>query len=81
MTEQLVERIRNHDQRAMGQLYQKYVGMLSSVCYRYVPAEDDAKDVLQNSFIMLNYIVLILFMMLIKLEKQRIILFQLRLIR
>lgn len=51
MTEQLVERIRNHDQRAMGQLYQKYVGMLSSVCYRYVPAEDDAKDVLQNSFI------------------------------
>lgn len=51
MTEQLVERIRNHDQRAMGQLYQRYVGMLSSVCYRYVPAEDDAKDVLQNSFI------------------------------
>lgn len=51
MTEQLVERIRNHDQRAMSQLYNLYVGMLSSVCYRYVPAESDAKDVLQNSFV------------------------------
>ena len=51
MTEQLVERIRKHDQKAMSQLYNMYVGMLSSVCYRYVPAESDAKDVLQNSFV------------------------------
>ena len=51
MTEQLVKRIRNHDQRAMSQLYHQYVGMLSSVCYRYVTAESDAKDVLQNSFV------------------------------
>lgn len=51
MVEHLVERIRNHDQRAMGILYQRYVGMLSSVCYRYVPNEYDAKDVLQNSFV------------------------------
>ena len=51
MVEQLVERIRNKDQRAMKQLYQLYVGELSSVCYRYVPAESDAKDVLQNSFV------------------------------
>ena len=35
----------------MNQLYQMYVEELSSVCYRYVPDEDDAKDVLQNSFI------------------------------
>lgn len=35
----------------MSQLYQMYVKELSSVCYRYVPDEDDAKDVLQNSFI------------------------------
>lgn len=51
MVKELVERIRNHDQRAMSQLYQRYVGRLSSVCYRYVPDENDAKDVLQNSFV------------------------------
>lgn len=51
MVEQLVERIRKKDQRAMSQLYQMYVEELSSVCYRYVPDEDDAKDILQNSFV------------------------------
>ena len=51
MVRQLVERIRNKDQKAMAQLYQMYIEELSSVCYRYVPAESDAKDVLQDSFI------------------------------
>ena len=51
MVENLVERIRRNDQRAMSQLYQMYIRELSSVCYRYVPSEDDAKDVLQNSFV------------------------------
>lgn len=51
MVSQLVERIQQKDQRAMSQLYQMYVEELSSVCYRYVPDEDDAKDVLQNSFV------------------------------
>ena len=51
MLKRLVERIRNHEQRAMSELYQQYVGRLSSVCYRYVSDEDDAKDVLQNSFV------------------------------
>ena len=51
MVEQLVERIRQKDQRAMSQLYQMYIEELSSVCYRYVPAERDAKDVLQISFV------------------------------
>ena len=51
MVEQLVERIRQKDQRAMSQLYRMYVKRLSSVCYRYVPDEDDAKDVLQDSFV------------------------------
>ena len=50
MVSQLVERIRKKDQRAMSQLYEMYVEELSSVCYRYVPDDDDAKDVLQNSF-------------------------------
>ena len=51
MVEQLVERIRKSDQRAMSQLYQMYVKELSSVCYRYVPSEDDVKYVLQISFV------------------------------
>ena len=51
MVKELVERIRQKDQRAMSQFYQQYVGELSSVCYRYVPSEENAKDVLQNSFV------------------------------
>ena len=51
MVDNLVERIRQKDQRAMSQLYQMYIEELSSVCYRYVPSESDAKDVLQNSFV------------------------------
>ena len=51
MVSQLVERIRQKDQRAMSQFYQMYVEELSSVCYRYVPSRNDAKDVLQNSFV------------------------------
>ena len=51
MVEKLVERIRQKDQRAMSQFYQQYVEELSSVCYRYVPNVDDAKDILQNSFV------------------------------
>ena len=51
MVENLIERIRQKDQRAMSLLYQMYIGELSSVSYRYVPNEDDTKDVLQNSFV------------------------------
>lgn len=51
MVEQLVKRIKNKEQEAMSQLYSHYIGLLTSVCYRYVPTEDEAKDVLQNSFI------------------------------
>ena len=50
MVSKIVERIRQKDQRAMNQLYQMYVGELTSVCHRYIPHADDAKDVLQNSF-------------------------------
>jgi len=35
----------------MSQLYQMYIRELSSVCYRYVSSESDAKDVLQESFV------------------------------
>lgn len=46
-----LQRMKTEKQRAMSQLYQMYVEELSSVCYRYVPSSDDAKDVLQNSFV------------------------------
>lgn len=51
MVGKLIERVRKNDRRAMNQLYQLYVEELSSVCYRYVPNRNDAKDVLQNSFV------------------------------
>ena len=51
MVEELVERIRQKDQRAMSKLYTMYVKQLSSVCYRYVPDENDAKDVVQSSLV------------------------------
>ena len=51
MVKELVERIRQKDQRAMSRFYQQYVGELSSVCDRNVHSEDDATDVLQNSFV------------------------------
>ena len=51
MVERLIRRIKDHDRQAMAELYQQFVGLLSSVCYRYVPSDHDAKDVLQNSFI------------------------------
>lgn len=51
MSESLIWRIRNRDQQAMRELYQEYVEMLSSVCYRYVVEESDVKDVLQDSFV------------------------------
>lgn len=46
-----LRRMKTEKRRAMSQLYQMYVEELSSVCYRYVPSSDDAKDVLQNSFV------------------------------
>lgn len=51
MVRKLIERIRQKDQQAMKMLYQMYVEELSSVCYRYVSSVEDAKDVLQNSFV------------------------------
>ena len=51
MVRELVERIRQKDQRAMNQLYKMYIEELSSVCYRYVPSKNDAKDLLQNSLV------------------------------
>ena len=35
----------------MKMLYDKYVGYLTAVCARYIPDDDDVKDILQEAFI------------------------------
>ena len=35
----------------MKMLYDRYVGYLTAVCARYVPDDDDVKDILQEAFI------------------------------
>lgn len=35
----------------MKSLYERHIGYLTAVCYRYVANEDDVKDVLQDSFV------------------------------
>ena len=47
----LVKKIREGDKNSMGMLYRKYIGHLSSVCHRYLSADDDVKDVLHDSFL------------------------------
>lgn len=52
LTEQeLLEQLRSKDPAAQRRFYERYVGSLAAVCYRYVPEPAAAKDVLQESFI------------------------------
>jgi RNA polymerase sigma-70 factor (ECF subfamily) len=39
------------DSRAMDLLYAEYSGLLTGICARYIPNEEDRHDVLQESFI------------------------------
>ncbi len=39
------------DERAMKVMYDKYIGSLTSVCFRYVGNSDDVCDILQESFV------------------------------
>lgn len=47
----LVARVRSRDSSAMRELYDRHAGFLAGVCSRYITDRDDAKDVLQDSFI------------------------------
>ena len=47
----LVRKVLQHDKTAMKTLYGQYVGYLTVVCARYVPDDDDVKDILQEAFI------------------------------
>ena len=46
-----MQQVRRQDRTAMKMLYDKYVGYLTAVCARYIPDDDDVKDILQEAFI------------------------------
>ncbi len=43
--------VRRRDKAAMKVLYDRYVGYLTAVCARYIPDDDEVKDILQEAFI------------------------------
>lgn len=47
----LIQRAKAQDPRAMRAMYDAFAGYLMGVCSRYVPERDDAKDILQDSFV------------------------------
>lgn len=49
--ERLLSEIRSGDRAAMRRLYDRYSTYAMAVCLRYVPDKDEAKDVLQDSFV------------------------------
>lgn len=50
--EQRVARlVKQGDTAAMKELYERSAGFLAAVCSRYIPADDDVKDVLHDSFL------------------------------
>ncbi|MFA6592448.1 MAG: RNA polymerase sigma factor [Bacteroidales bacterium] len=48
---QLVESALNNDRSAFKKLYDSYSGVLSTLCYRYIPDNAEADDVLQESLV------------------------------
>lgn len=48
---QLLDAIRNGDRQAMRRLYDRFSGYTMAIALRYVPQRDDARDVLQDSFV------------------------------
>lgn len=49
--QQLLEQTKAGSQAAMAALYRRYVRYLSAICSRYVAADEDVKDVLQEAFL------------------------------
>lgn len=47
----ITEMLRRRDSKAMRYVYDRYAGLLTAVCARYIVSDDDVKDVLQDSFI------------------------------
>ena len=46
-----MQQVRRRDKAAMKVLYDRYVGYLTAVCARYIPDDDEVKDILQEAFI------------------------------
>lgn len=49
--QRLVKRLRNGENGAMREFYSLYADLLATLCSRYIPDEDDMKDVFQESLI------------------------------
>ena len=49
--EKLLQKVHKGDKAAQELLYRQHVRYLAALCSRYVANDDDAKDVLQESFI------------------------------
>ena len=47
----MVKRLRNGENGAMREFYSLYADLLATLCSRYIPDEDDMKDVFQESLI------------------------------
>lgn len=48
---QLLQGINRHDRQAMRRLYDRYAGYAMAVAMRYVASREDARDVVQDSFV------------------------------
>ena len=46
-----MQQVRRRDKTGMKMLYDRYVGYLTAVCARYIPDDDEVKDILQEAFI------------------------------
>jgi RNA polymerase sigma-70 factor (ECF subfamily) len=49
--QQIIEMFSHGDSRAMDLLYAEYSGLLTGICARYIPNEEDRHDILQECFI------------------------------
>lgn len=49
--EQLAQKMRQGDRKAMGEIYSRYAPRLLAICSRYVADRENCRDVLQDSFI------------------------------
>ena len=47
----MIRQVRQHDTTAMKILYGRYAGYLTAVCARYIPDDNEVKDILQEAFI------------------------------
>lgn len=49
--QRIIDKIKAGDNRAMKSIYDLHIGYLMGVCTRYIQDREDAKDILQDSFI------------------------------